>query len=190
MRYGYACLSGNDLDLALQKRELRAAGCGKIFEDRGSGAVRARLGLARAFEACAEGDVIVVQRLDRLGASPAHVIEIADRLIKQRVGLRSLTEAIDSTASDAVQALALIRALADFQRSHMAVRDRRRFIPAGALKTPRPLRVPDPRFKLSPDDIAFARQLVAGGEPQRAVAAHLGVGLTTLRRSLARTQRG
>lgn len=186
MRYGYACFSVNEIDLAFQKRALRAARCHKIFEDRSSGAARGRLGLVRALQACVAGDAIVVQRLDRLGASPAHVIEIAHRLIKQGVGLCSITEAIDTTVPGAGQALALIDALADFQRLNMATRDRRRLIPAGALKAPRPVRVPDPRFKLSPEDIAFAQQLVAGGEPQRAVAAHLGVGLTTLRRSLAR----
>ena len=188
MIYGYASLTSADPDLFCQRKALRAVGCGTIFEDRASGSVRARLGLGQALATCQKGDLLVIQRLELLGRSPPHLIEILDNLMKRGIGLRSLTEPIDTRTQSAHLAVVIVGALADFQRRHMAVRDRRRLGPVGPPKPVRPSRAPDCRFKLSPDDIAFAQQLIGSGEKHRAVAAHLGVARGTLYRSLARAQ--
>lgn len=185
MIYGYACSASDDADLYFQRRELRAAGCRTIFEDRASGGVRARIRLRQALETCQKGDVLVVRRLDLLGRSPAHVIEILHNLMQRGIGLRSLTEAIDTMAPSANLAVVIVSALADFQSRHMALRDRRRLGPVGTPKTVRP---PASRPKLSPDDIAFAKQLIGSGERRKTVARHLGVGRNTLYRSLARAR--
>lgn len=43
------------------------------------------------------GDTLVVWRLDRLGRSLRHLIEVVTALDERGVGLRSLREAIDTT---------------------------------------------------------------------------------------------
>src|SRR5665213_856115 len=116
MLFGYAYISVDDPELTEQRRMLKEANCQEIFEDRGSGGARARFGLTRLFDTCREGDVLLVQRLERLGRSPAQVIEILHNLLTRGIGLRSLSEEIDTTAPSAAQAPALIGALAMFQK--------------------------------------------------------------------------
>ncbi len=97
---GYARVSTLDQDPALQLDALAAAGCGKVFEDRASGARKDRPGLQKALDYAREGDVLIVWKLDRLGRSLPHLIEI--RLGpggNEPSGFRSLTEAIDTTTS-------------------------------------------------------------------------------------------
>ena len=46
-----------------------------------------------------KGDTLVVWRLDRLGRSMKHLIELVTQLEEKGVGFRSLTEAMDTTTS-------------------------------------------------------------------------------------------
>jgi len=72
---GYARVSTLDQDLSLQLDALAAAGCGKVFEDRASGACADRAGLQAALDYVRDGEVLVVWKLDRLGRSLPHLIE-------------------------------------------------------------------------------------------------------------------
>jgi DNA invertase Pin-like site-specific DNA recombinase len=96
---GYARISTDDQNLALQHDALTAAGCEKIYEDRISGARAERPGLALAMEVARAGDTLIVWRLDRLGRSLKDLITLAERLEQRKVGLRSLKEALDTTSS-------------------------------------------------------------------------------------------
>ena len=80
MLIGYARISTDDQNLALQRDALAAAGCEKIYEDRISGARAERPGLALALEVARAGDTLVVWRLDRLGRSLKDLIALAERL--------------------------------------------------------------------------------------------------------------
>jgi DNA invertase Pin-like site-specific DNA recombinase len=58
---GYARVSTDDQNPALQLDALRAAGVNQVFEDRGvPGAQQARPGLQKALGALQRGDVLVV----------------------------------------------------------------------------------------------------------------------------------
>ena len=96
---GYARVSTAEQDTALQTDALRKAGCERIFEDTISGAKSERPGLASALAYLRDGDVLVVWRLDRLGRSLPHLIEVIGTLEARGVGFRSLSEAIDTTTS-------------------------------------------------------------------------------------------
>src|SRR3954469_2566575 len=94
---GYARVSTLDQDLSLQLDALAAVGCGKVFEDRASGARADRAGLQAALDYVRDGEVLVVWKLDRLGRSLPHLIETVTALSNRGVGLRLLTEALDTT---------------------------------------------------------------------------------------------
>jgi hypothetical protein len=97
---GYARVSTQDQNLELQIEALTRAGCKKIFEDKISGSRAERSGLAKAQESLREGDTLVVWKLDRLGRSVKHLVDLIGELHKQGVQFRSLTDAIDTgTAS-------------------------------------------------------------------------------------------
>src|SRR5438067_11175877 len=99
MLIGYARVSIADQTLALQQDALRQAGCDPIFTDTASGASTERPGLDQALSHLRMGDTLVVWRLDRLGRSLQHLITTIRALDSRGIGFRSITEAIDTTAS-------------------------------------------------------------------------------------------
>lgn len=115
MHIGYARVSTDDQNLDLQNDALKAAGCEKIYEDRISGSKAQRPGLTLALEVAREGDVLVVWRFDRLGRSLKDLIELATKLEKKGVGLKSLQENIDTTSSGGRLVFHMFGALAEFE---------------------------------------------------------------------------
>lgn len=117
MKIGYARVSTTDQNLDLQKDALEKAGCEKIFVDQASGAKTARPGLDQALEYVRKGDVLVVWRLDRLGRSLKHLIEVVESLEKRGVGFVSLQEGFDTTTSGGRLIFQIFGALAEFERN-------------------------------------------------------------------------
>ena len=116
MLIGYARVSTDDQNLALQRDALAAAGCEKIYEDKTSGAKAERPGLGLALEVARAGDTLIVWRLDRLGRSLKDLIALAEGLDKRGVGLKSLKEALDTTSSGGRLIFHMFAALAEFER--------------------------------------------------------------------------
>ncbi|MDE2078579.1 MAG: recombinase family protein [Burkholderiales bacterium] len=116
MKIGYARVSTPDQSLALQLDALRAAGCERIFEDVAGGAKADRPGLAEALAFARPGDVLVCWRLDRLGRSIQHLIELSADLDARGIGLASLQEAIDTTTAAGKMLFHIMAALAEFER--------------------------------------------------------------------------
>ena len=117
MRIGYARVSTQEQNLDLQKDALRRAGCKKIIEDVASGKAENRPGLDHARELLREGDVLIVWRLDRLGRSLKHLIELMTELEKQKIGFQSLQESIDTTSPGGKLIFHMFGALAEFERN-------------------------------------------------------------------------
>lgn len=181
MNIGYARVSTEEQNLDLQRQALEAAGCEKIFEDHGvSGAATERPGLAAALAASGNGDMLVVWKLDRLGRSLPHLIDVITGLRDAGIGFRSLQEQIDTTSAGGRFYLHILAALAEFERELIAERTK-----AGmASARRRGIHIGRPR-KLTTQQIAHARELIASGEETQAGAAALfGVNLATLRRAL------
>jgi DNA invertase Pin-like site-specific DNA recombinase len=122
MRIGYARVSTTEQNLDLQRDALERAGCEKIFEDTASGGKVDRSGLERAREILRPGDVLTVWRLDRLGRSLKHLIEMMAELEGEGVGFQSVTEAIDTTTPGGKLVFHIFGALAEFERN--LIRDR------------------------------------------------------------------
>jgi DNA invertase Pin-like site-specific DNA recombinase len=118
MYVGYARVSTDDQELSLQEDALKGAGCEKIFYDKISGAKSDRPGLQKALEYVRDGqDTIVVWRLDQLGQSLKHLIEMMNLLEERDIGFRSLQEAIDTTTSSGKLIFHIFGALAEFERN-------------------------------------------------------------------------
>jgi hypothetical protein len=62
------------------------------------------------------GDTLVVWRLDRLGRSIRHLIDVVGELGERGVGFQSLTEAIDTTTAGGRLLFHVLASLAEFER--------------------------------------------------------------------------
>lgn len=117
MLIGYARVSTDDQQLHLQHDALQKAGCEKVYSDQQSGATTERPGLSTVFDVLRPGDTLVIWRLDRLGRSLKHLIQLVEQLDKREVGLKSLQENIDTTTSGGRLGFHLFGALAEFERT-------------------------------------------------------------------------
>ncbi len=118
MKIGYARVSTEEQNLELQREALKSAGCEIIYEDKGiSGTSTERHGLSEALEQMRKDDISVVWKLDRLGRSLAHLINLIDQIGKAGGGFQCLTEAIDTTTTGGTLVFHMMGALAEFERS-------------------------------------------------------------------------
>ena len=115
-KIGYARVSTGDQDLNLQVRELKAAGCKQVFTDRVSGSKNERPGLDACLKTLKKGDTLVVWRLDRLGRSMQHLVNVVADLKGRGVGFKSLRDgAIDTTTASGELVFNIFAALAQFE---------------------------------------------------------------------------
>jgi DNA invertase Pin-like site-specific DNA recombinase len=116
MNIGYARISTKDQSLDLQIDALRRAGCAKIYQEVASGARARRPVLESVLGELRPGDVLVIWKLDRLGRSLRHLVELAGVLLERGVGLKSLNDPLDTTHSQGRLVFNLFGALAEFER--------------------------------------------------------------------------
>lgn len=115
-KIGYARVSTAQQDEALQLDALERAAVDRVFIDRASGSLQDRPGLTSALECAREGDSLVVWRLDRLGRSLRHLIDLVQDLEKREVTLVSLTEQIDTSTPGGRLIFHIFGALAEMER--------------------------------------------------------------------------
>ncbi len=116
MKIGYARVSTTNQSLNPQTDALSEAGCEKLFTDIASGARTQRPGLDKAISFSRKGDILVVWKLDRMGRSMSHLIEMIQKLEEKGVGFQSLTEKINTTTAGGRLIFHLFGALAEFER--------------------------------------------------------------------------
>lgn len=117
LKIGYARVSRDEQTLDLQTDALKAANCDRIYTDKASGAKQSRPGLDKALEQLRPCDTLVVWRLDRLGRSLKHLIEVVEDLNAKGIGFASLTESIDTTTSNGKLIFHIFCSLAEFERN-------------------------------------------------------------------------
>ena len=180
MRRGYARISTDDQRLDLQLDALRRAGCEEIYADQISGSAAERPELSRLLNDLDEGDLVVVWKLDRLGRSLRHLIDLVSGLGERGVHFTSLSESIDTSFAGGELLFHILAALAQFERSLISERTRAGLASAKArgslLGRPR---------RLSRDQVTQAERWVADGRPKREIARLFKVSVATVYRALA-----
>lgn len=116
MKIGYARVSTRDQNLDLQVDALQRAGCETLYQDVASGAKTVRPELDKMLGQLRSGDVLVIWKLDRLGRSLAHLVELVGDLVKRKIGLVSLNDPIDTTSAQGRLVFNLFASLAEFER--------------------------------------------------------------------------
>ena len=136
MIIGYARVSMHDQNLDLQQDALRKAGCEKIFVDQITGKSFNRPGLEQTIQILRQGDTLVVWRLDQLGRSLKHLIELVSELENREIGFKSLTESINTTSPSGKLVFHIFGALAEFERNLIVERTKAGLIAARARGRP------------------------------------------------------
>lgn len=180
MLIGYARVSTRDQKPHLQLDALREAGCERVFEEKISGAKRDRPELNAALDFMRIGDSLVVWKLDRLARSTRQLLETVESLEQRGIGLRILTQNIDTTNAGGRLIFTVFSAIAEFERE--IIRERTRAGLDSARSRGR--KGGRPRI-LSEKDLKQARALLTDPEiTVEDVARRLGVGPSTLYRYL------
>lgn len=116
MKIGYARVSTREQNLDLQVIALEKAGCEKIYEEVVSGARSNRPIFDAILKQLRDGDTLVIWKLDRLGRSLKHLVELVHTLMQNNIGLCSLNDPIDTTTSQGRLVFNIFASLAEFER--------------------------------------------------------------------------
>jgi DNA invertase Pin-like site-specific DNA recombinase len=180
VKYGYARVSKDEQNPALQLAALKKAGCKTIFKDEGwSGIISKRPALLRCLKKLEAGDTLTVWKLDRLGRSLRDLILLLDDLKQRGVKFQSLTEHIDTDTPTGRAMWQMIGVLAELERALIVERTREgvRVAQANGVKFGR-------KPKLTRQQIEHAAKLLEEGRPRGDVASLFQIDRSTLYRAL------
>ena len=171
-------MSTDGQTLDAQLASLRAAGADRVYSEKVSGAKTDRRKLTNAIAALGPGDVLLVTRLDRLARSTRDLLNVLAQVSDRGAGFRSLADPmIDTTSPHGKLILAVLAALAEFERSMILARtsEGRTRAKARGVKFGRPLKLSDYQIKE-----ALARRAI--GESLADIGRSYGVSHSTISR--------
>jgi DNA invertase Pin-like site-specific DNA recombinase len=161
-----------------QVKQLRAAGCKKIYQETASGAKTDRAQLRRMLGTLAQGDMVVVTRLDRLARSTRDLLNALASIATKQAAFRSLGDAwADTTSAHGRLMLTVLGGLAEFERELIRVRTgegRARAVARGVKMGRKP--------KLTAHQRREAIRRRDQGEPVREIARSYAVSHSTISR--------
>jgi DNA invertase Pin-like site-specific DNA recombinase len=155
-----------------------------IYEDLASGRKDDRPDLAACLKALRSGDTLVVWKLDRLGRSLKHLVEIIEDLNKREIGLKVLTgkgASIDTTTATGRLIFAIFAALAEYEHELISERTKAGLASARArgIKGGR-------RPKMTPAKVRLAQTALKDPDTNvSALCRELGITRQTLYRHLS-----
>jgi DNA invertase Pin-like site-specific DNA recombinase len=178
--YGRTSTTEQHAGLEAQRRDLKATGCKKVFEEQVS-SVKDRPQLQAALDYAREGDTLVVTKLDRLARSARHLSELVDALESKGIALRILDfggGAVDTRSATGRLTLNMFAAMAQFERDIMLERQREGIAKAKAEGKYKG-RKPTARAKAKD-----AVRLFRDGKKVAHIAKELGIGRGSVYRAL------
>jgi DNA invertase Pin-like site-specific DNA recombinase len=183
MRQTNARVSTAAQDETGQVRQLKAAGCEKVFREKITGTTADRPQLAKLIKALAPGDVVITPAVDRLSRDTTDLLVIARDMQRAGAGIRSLAEPFLDTTSDFAEIIfAILGVAAKLERRRILERTARGRADA------RPGRRQGNGVKfgrkpiLTPHQQNEARKRLEAGETQRSVARSYNVSQSTISR--------
>lgn len=167
----------------LQRDALIAAGVDErhLFQDRASGARDDRSGLSKALDFIRSGDCLVVWKLDRLGRSLPHLLQIIATLREKGADFRSLTEQMDTTTPSGELLFSIFGALAQYERALTQERIR-----AGLAAAKRRGRRGGRPRSIDAEKLDAVISALKGGATKAAVCRSFGIARSTLTETLSR----
>jgi DNA invertase Pin-like site-specific DNA recombinase len=124
-KIGYIRVSDADQSEALQLDALKKAGCKKLYRDHGiSGAKIARPALDQMMRDLRTGDTLTVWKLDRLGRSTIHLLQILSELQERGVHFLAITQGIDTNTAVGRMIFGQLAVFAEYERSLISERTR------------------------------------------------------------------
>jgi DNA invertase Pin-like site-specific DNA recombinase len=185
MLVGYMRVSsdGDRQTTALQRDALVAAGVDErhLFEDKASGARDDRPGLKSCVEFLKAGDSLIVWKLDRLGRSLPHLLDIVAELHQRGVAFRSLTEGMDTNTPHGELLFHIFGALAQYERA--LTRER---VQAGLAAARRRGKRGGRPTTVEPEKLEAVISALDNGSSKAAVCRTFGIARSTLLDTLAR----
>lgn len=180
MRIGYARVCTGEQSADFQLDVLESAKCERIYEERIGGKSKKRPELDRMIDMLREGDIVVVERLDRLGRSLKDLMELLDSFKQQGVQFISLNENIDTTTAIGELAFHMIASIAQFEKRLISERTK-----AGLDAARASGRKFGRKAKLTLADIITAKAMLSDPEVTKAeVAQHFKISRPTLNKWL------
>ncbi|MFE5589510.1 recombinase family protein [Streptomyces sp. NPDC056549] len=186
MRIGYGRVSTTDQNLDAQRTALEAAGCEEIYLDQISGKLTNRPELDKVMTRLRAGDTLVITKLDRLGRSLKHLLEVSAELEARTVDLVVLDQGLDTSTPVGRFMFQILGAVAEFERSLNVERTMDGLASARAKG-----KVGGRKSALTPSQVRHARfmrdERDEDGRPRHTVqeiADELGVGRATIYRAL------
>jgi len=160
-----------------QRRDLKTAGCTKIFAEQVS-SVAERGQLQAAIDYLREGDVLVSTKLDRLARSMRHLIQIVDSVKAKDASLRILGMNLDTDTATGTMMLQVLGAVAEHERSSMLERQREGIARAKAEGKYKG------RARTAMAKAGEVEKLLAAGVNPTEVARKLGIGRSSVYRAM------
>lgn len=180
-RLGYARVSTDEQDEALQVRALERAGIDALYIDHGvSGAAVSRPRFDAMLADLRPGDTVVVYSLSRLSRGMKHLVDLGEQFERDGIGLVSLTEQIDTSTAMGRFVYTMLAALAAMERDLLIERTR-----AGLEAARAQGRYGGRPAKLTTEQKRHATLLRNGGVAVDEIAASLGASRATVYRALA-----
>ncbi len=177
---GYARVSTDEQTTALQADALARANVDTCRTEHASGSSAVRPVLAKTLAELRPGDTLVVWRLDRLGRSLGHLIEIATTLRDRGIFLRSLSEGFDTSTASGRLLYHVLGAVAEFEREAL----KERTVAGMKAAKKRGQHVGRPQA-LTGSRLDTARRMLRDGKSQTEVARILRVSRATIQRAVA-----
>lgn len=160
-----------------QLRDLKAAGCEKIFSEQVS-SVAQRQQLEAVIDFAREGDTLVVTKLDRLARSMLDLMNIKARLDAKGIELRILAMNLDTSTPTGKLMMNVLGSVAQFEREMMLERQKEGIAKAKA----------EGKYKgRAPTAMAKSAEILelkASGLGATAIARQLGVSVRSVYRAL------
>ena len=114
--YGYARVSTDDQQTALQEEALKNAGCEIIRSEKQSATSRKdRVELQTLLDFVRAGDTLMVTRIDRLARSVMDLQQIVDELRSKQVELKATEQPIDTSTAAGKCFLDMLGVFAEFE---------------------------------------------------------------------------